>query len=111
MRCATSMPLRPGVCTSRKQTVGRRGLEAIQRLNAIARLGHQLQLGPVPGQQAAQYLAQQGLVVGKECGDRGGDGGHERAGELDLGQHAMGRGVAEPQLGRALEAGLQALAQ
>ena len=36
---------------------GPKGLEAIQRLNAIARLGHQLQLGPVPGQQAAQPRA------------------------------------------------------
>ena len=60
------MPFMPGMCTSRNTTSGWCCSNSCHRLAAVARLGHDLELGPQPRELRGQPLAQQRLVVGDE---------------------------------------------
>ena len=87
------------------------GVEELDRLAAVARLGDHLQLGPQARQLAAQALAQQRFVVGDQCRRAGHGVASPRSREHQLGAQAVRRHLVqvEPRVG-AVE-GRQARAQ
>ena len=101
------------MCTSRKQMSGRMRLEQLDRLAAVARLRHDLELRPGLRELARERLAQQRLVVGDQRGRALARhvAAPPRAGKSSSAHDAVRLLRAQAQLRVAAEDQLQALAQ
>ena len=110
MRRAASTPFMPGMWTSRNATCGPQVVEHLDRLAAVARLGHDLQLRPQARQVRGELLAQQRFVVGDQRGRRtrcvGGGGS-----DADVGAHTVRRLPGERDAGAGRKEHMQPLLQ